>query len=199
MKLRGRNRHLIAGFALAAAVALAPGVNAAPIMYDEGVSGDLSPGATFNLDVGDNVWTGTIVTPNDDGDIWEAVLAAGHSITSIRWQFNDPSGDYGTELTFDMYDPGSGNILDHRAPNGTVEDITDSGFSILNPTLPQASAGGYDIDIIPGTIDPAATWTVTLTVAGATQLPAPGALALFVLGLAGLGALRRHKGHPKAG
>ena len=83
----------IAGFLCAlASLALFNAAAAAPVNYNEGIDGDLDQAnpPTFALDVGVNVWTGTIgPTPTSNTqDAFFADLLSGHSIVSIHWVYS---------------------------------------------------------------------------------------------------------------
>ena len=142
---------------------------AAPVNYDEAVSGDLDQAnpPTFALDVGLNVWTGKIgPTPTSNTqDAFFANLPAGLQITHIRWVYSPNRGD---QSSFAMSGP-----PDAAPPFGTVvyhnvrsagDDITDTGFSIVNPILPITITGQYKCEVTTGFAILESSWQITLTV-----------------------------------
>ena len=139
-------------------------LHAAPIDYDESSDGDLDQGnpPSFNLDVGDNSWRGTIgptPTPNT-ADNFDAVLPAGLRIAHIRWEYSANGGDQGS---MNITAPGNTFVVGHTHTS-SGDNILDSGFSNANPTLPLVAAGAHKVEIITDFAIQTSSWRLILTV-----------------------------------
>lgn len=148
---------------------------AAPVNYDEAINGDLdqSNPPTFTLDAGDNVWKGKVgPTPTSNTqDAFFANLPSGFQITHIRWTYSPNRGD---QSSFDMSGPPEaappfGTVVSHTV-SSAGNDITDTGFNIVNPILPITVAGLYKCEATTNFSIAEASWQITLTVAA---IPSP--------------------------
>jgi hypothetical protein len=159
-----------AGFSSAVVLlALASAGLAAPVNYDESVDGDLdqSNPPVFTLDMGVNTWTGTIgptPTPNTQ-DSFFADLPADMTIVHIHWEYSVNNRDISY---FDMSGP-----VEAAPPFGTVvshqvsqfgDNITDTGFSLVNPILPILTTGQYKCEVTTGFAVATSTWKIAITV-----------------------------------
>jgi hypothetical protein len=148
---------------------------AAPVNYDEAINGDLdqSNPPTFTLDAGDNVWKGKLgPTPTTNTqDSFFANLPAGLEITHIHWVYSSNRGD---QSSFDMSGPPAaappfGTVVSHNVKSAG-DNITDSGFSIVNPILPITVTGQYKCEATTNFSITEASWQITLTV---EAIPSP--------------------------
>ena len=143
---------------------------AAPVNYNEAVDGDLdqSNPPTFVLDIGVNVWTGTIgPTPTSNTqDSFFANLPAGLSIVSIHWVYS--ASNPRDISSFDMSGPVAaappfGTVVSHAVAKAG-DNITNAPFSLVNPIIPIIVDGQYKCEVTTGFAVVAATWTIELTV-----------------------------------
>ena len=182
-------KKLLALLALAPVTALA-----VPVSYDEAIDGDLDVGSTtFELDFGSNTIAGTVSgTTTDlglDFDFFNLAFPDSSVIQSITLNLTNSefgnglfvnefqgSGDFGAFTFFEFVS--DGGFFDFT---DLVTQINDSGLSELEFVgfngIPFPAANDYLI-----TIDIGST---------AVSVPAPAALSLLGLGLAGLGFARR--------
>jgi len=143
---------------------------AAPVNYSEGINGDLDQAnpPTFTLDVGVNMWTGSIgptPTPNTQ-DAFFADLPIGLRIVSIHWEYSASTPR--DQSSFDMSGPIAaappfGTVLSHQVAKAG-DNITDTGFSLVNPILPIIVDGQYKCEVTTGFAVVTSTWTIAITV-----------------------------------
>jgi hypothetical protein len=152
-----------------ASLTLVGGSVAAPVNYNEAVDGDLdqSNPPTFVLDAGVNSWTGTIgPTPTSNTqDSFFANLPADHSIVSIHWEYAANNHDISY---FDVSGPVEaappfGTVLSHTV-SSAGDNITDTGFSNVNPILPIVVDGQFKCEVTTGFAIATKAWTITITV-----------------------------------
>jgi hypothetical protein len=157
-----------------ASLALASASVAAPVNYNESIDGDLNQASppTFQLENGVNVWIGTIgPTPTSNTqDSFFANLPAGSIITSIHWEYAANSHDISY---FDMSGPipaapPFGTVLSHNV-SSAGDNITDTGFSNVNPILPISADGQFKCEVTTGFMIATKAWKITITVE--TPLP----------------------------
>ena len=170
-------------------------VMAAPITYDEAVDGDLEAGiSTLNLGNGVNTVSGSVVWSHDgivddDFDGFDFNLGSGSAVTSIFIDLalqNTGSGTW-SNIGWSLK-TGSGNLNESLSFPQVNQSIFNSALPLSSGSfsLNQNSASGglaqgdYRI----------ADYTLTFNV---SSIPAPLSLALFCLGLAGIGFSRRMK------
>ena len=153
-----------------ASLALVSASLAAPVNYNEAINGDLdqSNPPTFTFDIGVNVWMGSIgPTPTSNTqDAFFADLPAGLSITSIHWEYS--ASNPRDQSSFDMSGPIAaappfGTVLSHQVAKAG-DNITDTGFSLVNPILPITVDGQYKCEVTTGFAVVTATWKITITV-----------------------------------
>lgn len=144
---------------------------AAPVNYNEGINGDLDQAnpPTFTLDIGANVWTGSIgPTPTTNTqDAFFADLPFGLSIVSIHWVYS--ASNPRDQSSFDISGPVAaappfGTVLSHQVAKAG-DNLTDTGFSLVNPILPITVDGQYKCEVTTGFAVVTSTWTITITVA----------------------------------
>jgi len=150
-------------------VLLASASFAAAVNYNEAVDGDLdqSNPPTFVLDVGVNVWTGTIgPTPTSNTqDSFFANLPAGSTIVGIHWEYAPNNHDISY---FDMSGPIAaappfGTVVSHTV-SSAGDNITNTGFSNVNPLLPIVADGQFKCEVTTGFMIATKAWTITITV-----------------------------------
>ena len=190
---------------------------AVPINFDEAVSGDLSSSnpVEFTLGVGENSFAGTVFSFFDpvgsgdlDSDEFFFTLAAGLRLVDARIEVtgvSDSSTAVTTEFVGDLgLFTNTGDLIAFTPPIDLLTATLPATSSIPGAVLP-FGPGQFEASIAfvaqngpGGTQDLRFDYRVTLSVAPAA-IPEPGSLALFGLGLAGLGlAARRHRA-PAAG
>lgn len=192
---------VVAGLALAAVAAPA---KAAPIAYQLDLTVTANAGNAFGI-----VGTGGVFTATVDLDPTIPFLLAG-SAANFYLDLNgtvfqtDPLSPAGATLIHSAA-TGDGNPLPFGAgdPNGFNDYVlqlnkSTTAGSPLNAGLDAlAISGAGSSDITWGAWDASTeqslTGTFTIAVAPAVAMPAPGAAALFGLGLAGIGLARRRK------
>ncbi len=186
-------RNIIALAALALLVAAAPGVHAAPITYD------------LSFTAGPDTLTGTIQTDGALGAIratditaW-AFTVAGPDAISIN--SSAPGGILAcnavtcfaasaASLTFDF---GSAAAIDTFADyTGLVGFVGAGNPKPTSPASIFSCAGNSSYDCTSAYTN-SYTFNGDGVVATAATVPEPGTLALFVLGLAGAGLVKRRK------
>ena len=159
-----------------ASLTLAGASLAAPVTYNENIDGDLDQAnpPTFTLDVGTNVWTGRIgPTPTaNTQDAFFLNLPAGLSIVSIHWVYS--ASNPRDMSSFDVSGPVEaappfGTVLSHQVAKAG-DNLTNTGFSLVNPILPIAVAGQYKCEVTTGFAVVTSTWTIEITVE-TTPLP----------------------------
>lgn len=152
---------------------------AAPVNYDEAVNGDLdqSNPPTFTLDVGINVWTGKIgPTPTSNTqDAFFFILPAMTEITHVHWVYSPNSRD---QSSFDVSGPPAaappfGTVISHQVASAG-DNLTDTGFSLVNPILPITVAGMYKAEVTTNFAITEASWKITFTV---ESIPVPAETA----------------------
>lgn len=183
-----KNKILIAVLAMAAFI-MASGATAG-VIYDESVSGDaVSAGGPAvvganvgTLAIGDNSIIGTSLFGDFDDYIFQ--VAANTQLLSIS--LNLTNG------------PAQGAVLsDLWTATGTSDVVLStagSAFTGVNSLFTDALALGPGLYRIDHNFNYTFDYTWTLTVRPNGQsVPEPGALALFFLGLIGLGVVRRRQ------
>jgi hypothetical protein len=152
---------------------------AAPVNYDESINGDLDQAnpPTFTLDIGVNQWTGSIgPTPTaNTQDAFFANLPVGLSIMSIHWEYS--ASNPRDQSSFDMSGPIAaappfGTVLSHQVAKAG-DNITDTGFSLVNPILPIIVDGQYKCEATTGFAVVTSTWKITITVANSPLPTSP--------------------------
>ncbi|MBA4757396.1 PEP-CTERM sorting domain-containing protein [Sphingosinicella sp.] len=189
---------------LVAAIAFVSTSANAAIVYDEAINGDFSAnpdGSTpITLYSGNNVIKGSAAFGGESGpsdlDGFKFEIAAGHTLVSITldWVITKANG-WG--LAWD-------NALVLGEWPGLYDDeqwlplmTTPSPVQYFTSTLPLDSGVYTMIHYATGcACDDTTTWDYSWTfevASSSTDVPEPAALALFGLGLAGLGITRRRK------
>ena len=205
-------RHFFA--ALAGLVISVSAAQAAPILVDEatipGAGGDynnlLSPIAPsthiFDLGAGTNVFSGSIVTPGDQGDTMAIELGAGETLTGISVTFysNANASDFSEYLAISQ---GTRFLLEESSTTPLLVELTfaDTFFSLNSMVRTAATnigTGIYTMTMLTGVLGLSTgnpvDYEITLTVDGpppVSNVPAPAALGLMLIGLAGLRMARR--------
>jgi hypothetical protein len=142
---------------------------AAPVNYDESVDGDLdqSNPPVFTFDIGVNTWAGSIgPTPTSNTqDSFFANLPSDMSIVHIHWEYSVNNRDISY---FDMSGPVEaappfGTVLSHQVSR-FGDNITDTGFSLVNPILPIVATGQYKCEVTTGFAVAVSTWKIQITV-----------------------------------
>lgn len=164
---------------------------AAPVHYDESIDGDLSWSgtlATFNLDAGINTFQGTSTfgSSTSDGDGFAFTVAAGTRVDSLTYQVLGGIG-YLIDLSYTL---NTGNLayFGTQLDNLSSRYGSDSYAGTLGPGTYHLtwSSATYQAPLASG------NWLFSINVSN-TAVPAPGALLLVGLGLAGIGAARRKR------
>lgn len=180
---------------------------AAPLVFDEAISGDVDTAGVLALDVGVNTITGTsrllLVSPDvfdDDTDVANLSLAPGLSVVAatVQASLRDPIGILAFETFWGLSTTGqplSGTCLallnptycDNAGPIAAFDNLPKSGSNLtvahgfFMQGAPRAYPQGSSVD-----------YTVTLHVASTVPEPASIALMMAGLGLVG-GATRRSR------
>ena len=192
--LEAKPMKTLARRALAALVTCSSGLAlAAPLAYDEAVSGDLQGFgvlSVFALDAGVNTVSGQFFTNSQpvDFDSFAFTLGAGLVLTSVQVDVQDIQG----------------NIADTAwvFKSGTVESFGGTeitGVVVGSPGTRSFTgafgAGSYALlhSFIGG--DGSSSYVFSLTVERTGQVPEPGSLALAGLALLAARAARRRSGH----
>jgi hypothetical protein len=206
-------RHIVTiALAVWAIMIHGPRVEAAPIFYDEAVSGDLSANvpapSVFQFDLGLNVVSGSsfylpfATGETGDMDSFAFLIPAGLLLTDARFVF-DASLTPTTLGADSSYVFGPGNdtpqfpflyfiSLDLLQPSpitwmNAILPIGPGTYTAQNSGL---SVGGFVEPTLPGwTMD--YRWEFTLTRDG--DVPEPGLLALLPVGLVAFGMLRARR------
>jgi hypothetical protein len=176
--------------ALAAALLVAASAAAAPLAYDEGVSGDLAPFpvTSLSLDTGVNTVTGSLSFSGGAGlsdfDGFLFALPTGGQVDSISFEFElSHRGATFASLTKTLAgSPQNVNLLGASpvALFASQLPLSDSPFAI--------EVGTHE-----GDVAWQAAYTLTVVVSGPTQVPEAGTFALLLGGCAGLMLSRRRK------
>lgn len=190
--LQVRLAGILAGLLLAGAATTA---NAVPIMFE----GDLTDGAVHN---GAVVQTSGIGAP-DVWDFWTFSANAGDNITvtALRLEAGLDTGFsiwFGTEDDTTDYTSISGNGASSTFIAFADDDLPNPGpFGDPQHAFVAANTGIYTVAVVSVLSDTCGTDQLcdyTIQVIGSTAtIPEPGTLALFGLGLAGLGFARRKR------
>jgi hypothetical protein len=173
---------LLKRLALALAfVGAAPGVLAAPLAYDEAVSGDLdvSPVTPLALDIGVNTVKGSVfASPGIDFDSFLFDLPSGGQVVSISLAFQ--LANRGAANPAVGYDLGAAHQDVSFLGASPVDlfpaelPLTSSQFLISNSIIFCGCAGtGWSADYI---------LTVTVRPEAIAEVPEPGSLALLAAG-----------------
>lgn len=189
-------KHVALAFLLAVETAVA-----APIVYSEAVSGDLDFQSVGTLDAGVNTVQGRFCLGTDcltdalDGFLF--TLPTGLALDESRFTFT--SAPILTSSASTVFQLRAGSAI--LASSGTIGLMTGASLSLFDAALPLTTMGEYTLfhalanwgGTQGGSLNVDYTWT--LNVSGAQtpggQVPVPGTLALFGIGLAGLAFRRR--------
>jgi hypothetical protein len=182
--------------------------HATPIIYDEGVSGDLGdtfPATQFTLDIGSNTITGTTHF---------TVHSSLASVDFDHFAFAVPTGMHVTDNTYAfLATPVPGTMsagVDYRLDNGNalpvaplLGDVTVDmlGASLVHPfgTALPLGAGTYTLDQFLMGFSPSGdfgfstNYTWTLSVASDAAVPEPTSVCLLGTGVAGAWMRRRRR------
>ena len=187
-------------FVLALAI-VAPAAWAAPLTFDEGVSGDLSaamPSPTvLAFGIGVNTVLGSLYSgvQAPDFDAFAFTIPAGGTLTAISYAFTLDPEDGVTVATaswgFDVGNTG----LPAELGVVTIDFFGASPQALFDGSLPRGPGlhGFYNVDqsSTPG-LDWSSTYRIDFVVRDtATGIPAPPALLLLAAGVAGLACARR--------
>ena len=126
------------------------------VNFSEAVSGDLDAVAsnnTFMVDLGTNVWQGTVETPGDGNDSFSIQVPGTMQVASVRFQYTDGGSDDSAGIS-------STEGFSHTVSGGSV-DVTNNQFDFA-PNVPIMS--NFDVTVFAGFAFPAAPWTVTIEV-----------------------------------
>lgn len=183
---------LVAGIA---AAVFATTSSAAPLAYQESVSGDL-PGIgvlpILTLDIGSNTVSGTTgfpVEPPLDFDSFAFMIPVGSVLVSASVQLMDVAGNTGDFViaSWRLYSGSSTadsgtliELLEASSPGSDALTSTPLGAGLYNFT-----ALGLGVSLVS-----LANYTFTLTLREAQAIPEPGTLLLAGLALAGLASTR---------
>ena len=209
-------RHALVGMTIGLSVVLVsfasvPAANAV-VIYNEAGDGDLSSSSgspNFNLVEGPNtvigLWTRTGVNDPADGDGFRVTLLPGLQIDSIDLTIVDLQN--GDTLTIGLgFDPG--NLFDSafkacssffNCQTGTSASFMDNDAPGIGPLDTTLANSTWDFGFVGGAIlnFNGVGWTVDIqtSVFGEPppRVPEPTTLALFVIGLAGLGFMTRRR------
>jgi hypothetical protein len=187
--------------ALAAWLLLTPPADAAPLVYDESVSGDLSsaiPSATvLAFGVGVNSVRGSLYSgvQAPDFDSFAFTIPAGGTLTAISYAFTlDPKEGETVAQAVWAFDAGNTGL---PADLGVVAiDLFDpSPVALFDGPLPQGP-GLYGFYNAAQSSTPGLGWTSPYQIdfvvtEAATGVSAPSTLLLLAAGLAGLARARR--------
>ena len=197
-------RKLGLAIAALAIATLCPAANAT-VLYDESASGDLSGAPdTFNLVLGPNEVIGNWPqTPGPDSDKFDVVLIAGLQIDSIAVSYMLINGEVvNLSLSFNP-----GNLLDDNwvdcdfstCSTGLMASFMDTMGGMGNTgTLDQTlalSVWGFTLNAPTILPSDGRDWTVNIltSYANGQPIPEPASLAIFGIGLAGLGFMNRRR------
>ncbi len=184
-----------------------PAANAV-VLYDESGMGDLSAASNdpnFDLQLGLNQvfgsWAQTPSTTNGDG--FQVTLVAGLQIDSISIAFSLTNGDVvNLGLNFNpgnLFDSGFTGCTDFfNCPSGVSASFMDNIGPTTGPLDTTLAASTWGFELVGGTIQAFSgiNWTVNITTSEfgeAPRVPEPSTLALFGIGLAGLGFMTRRR------
>ena len=167
--------------------------SAAPVMYQESVSGDLSHNGvltTFLLDLGTNTVSGTFAASGffADFDGFAFIVPAGTSLVAGSVALTDVTGNVQSS-TWKLF------VGSNVAQSGAVLEILSS-LSPGSASLALVPYGPQTYNFSPNDFqyagDPvSANYTFSLTLSGSQSVPEPGSFALATLALVALTAAGR--------
>lgn len=177
--------------------------NAAPITYNESVSGDLQstcPCNVFAFDLGINSISGTTfvnaVLPTFDFDSFAFSIPAGMQLTQVTYSFVATfSGAIVTSATDEylLYQGNTGLPSSQPIGDQSVNFLAGSPVAFFNAPLPLGN-GTYTVKDVTKTVSSNGNWSVAYrwdyTV---SAVPEPGTLTLVCLGLTSLFLFRPRK------
>ena len=155
------------------------GVNFQSIENGGGATG-VADNTTYSgiYDVSSNIWTNcdAVGCPGNRADILRVTFDSAASNISLQLQSFG-----GQSVTFNLYD----------AMDNLLETVMATGDNVF---LSFMASGVFRID----GLQPSDSWAwglddLTFDLAGASEVPLPAALPLFLAGLAGIGAMRRKR------
>jgi PEP-CTERM putative exosortase interaction domain len=194
------NKNLLAIVAVALLAGPAVQSVSAGVIYDETVNGELS--STFAatplgiLPVGTSTLLGAIpqVPVEDRGDFFTFVVAPDTQLTHLFFTFDSTGFSSGVGLFFKTGSQAAGPSI--GSLNTTASGFTSGSdlFGFGNFVSGPLSSGTYRMDMVAVGADWGLnSYAFDFVVEAPSAVPEPGTLALFGLGLAGLGFARRRR------